>query len=257
MLLRSLKRPRRRCRILRGDAGTSVAGRRRHGVAHRPTQAPRPGSPGIVPYKHRDAPQVNRLREAIRVGGARPGSTIQMTTAGSASMPCLRAGVGLTSSRIAARPGTVAAVGRDSAGTLPQPHVRPPVPPAGCLPARSCPQASAIAGRHAVILSQPEALWISRRGMAAIQLRWNGSVDGCRCARLRANSPPEASVVVLPDGSAMSPRLVTAARLVAGATCHPAMCRRVRRFVREPAARDDRVDCHRDQRRGASWQAFY
>lgn len=176
MLLRSLKRPRRRCRILRGDAGTSVAGRRTHGVAHRPTQAPRPGSPGIVPYKHRDAPQVNRLREAIRVGRARPGSTIQMTTEGSASMSCLRAGVGLASSRIAARPGTAAAVGRDSAGTLPQPHVRPPVPPAGCLPARSCPQASAIAGRHAVTLSQPEALWISRRGMAAIQLRWNGSV---------------------------------------------------------------------------------
>ncbi len=149
------------------------------------------------------------------------------------------------------------AVGRDSAGTLPQPHVGPPVPPAGCLPARSCPRASAIAGRHAVILSQPEAPWTSRRGMAAIQLRQNGSVDDCRCARLRTNAPPEAQVVVPPDGSATSPRLVTAARPVAGATRHPAMCRRVRRFVREPAARDDRVGCHRDQRRGASWQAFY
>ena len=125
---------------------------------------------------------------------------------------------------------------------------------------RSRPRASAIAGRHAVILSQPEAPWTSRRGMAAvqaIQLRQNGSVDGCRCARLRTNAPPEAQVVVLPDGSATSPRLVTAARPVARVTCCPAMCRRVRRFVREPAARDDRVGCHRDQRRGASWQAFY
>lgn len=219
-------------------------------------QAPRPGLPSAISRDCGTASQVRRLREPIRARG-RPGSTIQMTTEGSASMPCLRAGVSLTSSRVAARPSAVAAVGHDSADTLPQPHIRPPVPPAGCLPARSCPRASAIAGRHAVILSQPEAPWTSRRGMAAIQLRQNGSVDGCRCARLRTNAPPEAQVVVLPDGSATSPRLVNAARPVAGATRHPAMCGRVRRFVREPAARDDRVGCHRDQRRGTSWQAFY
>lgn len=102
MLLRSANRPRSRSGISRGNAGSRIAGRKRHGVAHRPTQAPRPGSPGIVPHERRDAPQVNRLREAIRISGARSGSAMRTTPAGSAS-------------RSAARPGAAGATARNAA----------------------------------------------------------------------------------------------------------------------------------------------